>query len=164
MSLPPPLGATREDGGRSARTPSPEVVVRSLAWTPVARAPPADATPLGGPTSVKQLPNELILAIIRTGLPPIRDGTFDERNRLLRTWSCVSRSWAALAQTELYRHVSLPTTPIVEAFLPPSASSNTSNIRKARFRHTQTLRIGRPRRVPAPPHAPRLALLPHPPI
>ncbi|KAL8290342.1 hypothetical protein RQP46_002600 [Phenoliferia psychrophenolica] len=143
MSLPAPSGGTREEGGRSARTPSPEVVLRSLAWTPVARAPPADATPLGGPTSVKQLPNELILVIIRAGLPPIRDGTFGERNRLLRTWSCVtSRSWAALAQTELYRHVSLPTTAIVNLF---ATSSNTSNIRKARFRHTHTLRIGRPR-------------------
>ncbi|KAL8290346.1 hypothetical protein RQP46_002604 [Phenoliferia psychrophenolica] len=102
--------------------------------------PPESGAELSSP---KPLPNELILAIIRAGLPPVRDSTFGERSSLLLTWSLVSRAWAALAQSELYRHVSLPSLRAIVRYLPHQNTPETNDPRKARFRHTQTLRFGK---------------------
>lgn len=95
------------------------------------------------------LPAELVLAIIRLALPPLRKETFTERYSILRACQLVSRAWAPLAQAELYRHVHLPTLDTIAAFPPPflphPAYLTQSN---DRFRRTRTMRLGK--RQPAP--------------
>lgn len=70
------------------------------------------------PQSAPQLPRELWEYILSLALPhTIAYATVPERQRALLAFSRVNSTWRESAQTELFKHVALPTPEAAESFL-----------------------------------------------
>lgn len=87
---------------------------------------------------VPHLPAELISHIIKLSLPSLSFDTFPERYSTLLRFHFVNKEWSALASTELFLHLALPSHAVVEKLVSCFGHSSFDHL----FARTKTLWIG----------------------